>query len=74
LGGLGVSNLQFKSWALLAKWLWLEKTDPFRPWHGMNLPVKQQVRQFFALSVLSVVGNGTNTLFWSDKLINSHHW
>jgi hypothetical protein len=41
LGGLGVSNLQFKSWALQAKWLWLEKTDPSRPWHGMNLPVKQ---------------------------------
>jgi hypothetical protein len=31
LGGLGVSNLQFKSWALQAKWLWLEKTDPSRP-------------------------------------------
>jgi hypothetical protein len=31
LGGLGIPNLQFKSWALQAKWLWLEKTDPNRP-------------------------------------------
>jgi hypothetical protein len=30
LGGLGVPNLQLKSWALQAKWLWLEKTDPTR--------------------------------------------
>jgi hypothetical protein len=69
-GGLGVPNLQFKSWALQAKRMWLEKTNPSRPWHGMSLPVQQQVRQFFALSVLSVVGNGTDTLFWSDKWLN----
>jgi hypothetical protein len=25
LGGLGVPNLYFQSWALQAKWLWLEK-------------------------------------------------
>ncbi|AQK75462.1 ATP-dependent DNA helicase Q-like 3 [Zea mays] len=38
------------------------KNDSSRPW--------QQVRQFFALSVLSVVVNGTNTLFWLDKWLN----
>jgi hypothetical protein len=31
-GCLGVSNLQFKGWALQVKWLWLQKTDPSRPW------------------------------------------
>jgi hypothetical protein len=36
LGGLGVPNLQLKSWALQAKWLWLEKTDPSRPWVGLT--------------------------------------
>jgi hypothetical protein len=61
LGGLGVPNLQLKSWALQAKWLWLEKTDPTRPWLGLSIPVQQQVRQFFKSSVVSVVGNGTNT-------------
>jgi hypothetical protein len=28
LGGLGISNLYYQSWALQTKWLWLEKTDP----------------------------------------------
>jgi hypothetical protein len=69
-GGLGVSNLQFKSWALQVKWLWLQKTDPSRPWQGMNLPIQQQVRQFFNLSVLHVVGDETNTLFRFDKWLN----
>jgi hypothetical protein len=68
-GGLGVPNLKFKSWALQAKWLWLEKTDPSRPWHGLSLPVQRQVRQFFELSVFTVLGNGANTLFWSDRWV-----
>jgi hypothetical protein len=70
LGGLGVPNLQLKSWALQAKWLWLEKTNPTRLWLGLSIPVQQQVRQFFKSSVCSVVGNGTNTFFWSDRWLN----
>jgi hypothetical protein len=46
------------------------KTDPSRPWQGMNLPIQQQVRQFFNLSVFHVVGDGTSTLFWFDKWLN----
>jgi hypothetical protein len=38
----------------------------------MSLPIEQQVRQFFALSVLSMVGNGTNTIFWLDKWLNGN--
>jgi hypothetical protein len=67
LGGFGVPNLYFQSWALQAKWLWLEKTDPNRPWHGLNFPIPKQVRKFFASSIIIVIGNGTNTLFWSDR-------
>jgi hypothetical protein len=70
LGGLGVPNLQLKSWALQAKWLWLEKTDPTRSWIGLSIPVQQQVRQLFKSSVVSMVGNGTNTFFWSDRWLN----
>jgi hypothetical protein len=51
------------SWALQAKWSWLEKTDPNRPWHGLNFPIPKQVRKFFASSIISVIGNGTNTFF-----------
>jgi hypothetical protein len=38
----------------------------------MNLPIQQQVRQFFNLSVLTVVGDGTSTLFWLDKWLNGN--
>jgi hypothetical protein len=38
----------------------------------MSLPIQQHVRQFFNLSVFSVVGNGTNTLFWLDKWLNEN--
>jgi hypothetical protein len=68
-GGLGVPNLKFKSWALQSKWLWLEKTDPSRPWHGLSLLVQQQARPFFELSVFTLLGNGATTLFWSDRWV-----
>ena len=32
LGGLGISNLQNLSWALRIRWLWLQKTEPGKPW------------------------------------------
>jgi hypothetical protein len=32
LGGLGISNLQQLGWALWARWLWLQKTEPDKPW------------------------------------------
>jgi hypothetical protein len=70
LGGFGVPNLYFQSWALQAMWLWLEKTDTNKPWHGLKLPVPVQVRKFFQSSVVTVVGNGNRTLFWSDRWLD----
>jgi hypothetical protein len=55
---------------LQAKWLWLEKTDPSRPWIGLTVHVQQQVRKFLKSFVVSVIGNGANTLFWSDNWLN----
>jgi hypothetical protein len=69
-GGLGVPNLYYQSWALQAKWLWLEKTNSNKPWHGLKLHVPMQVRKFFQSSVIAVVGNGNRTLFWSDRWID----
>jgi hypothetical protein len=71
-GGLGIPNFKFKSWALQAKWLWMEKTDLSRPWHGLSLLVQRQVRQFFDLSVFTILGNGATTLFWSDRWIHGN--
>lgn len=67
LGGLGIPNLQFQGLALQARWLWLQKTDASRPWRDLDLPIHPQVRKFFAISVVLSVGNGANTLFWSDR-------
>lgn len=36
LSGLEVPNLHFRSWTLQAKWLWLEKIDPNKPWYGLQ--------------------------------------
>jgi hypothetical protein len=47
-----------------------DKTDPNRHWHGLSIPIQQQVKDLFAASLISHVGNGTNTLFWTDKWLN----
>ena len=57
-------------WALQTKWLWLQKTDQSRPWHGLTIPIQQPVKDLFAASLISYVGNGSNTLFWTDKWLN----
>jgi len=70
LGGLGISNLLYQSWALQTKWLWLEKTDPNRPWVGLKFPIQQHVRRFFASSIITLVGDGSTTLFWTDRWLD----
>jgi hypothetical protein len=37
LGGLGISNLRNLSWALRLRWLWLQKTEPHRPWSTLAI-------------------------------------
>ncbi|AQK53266.1 uncharacterized protein [Zea mays] len=70
LGGLGISNLLYQRWALQAKWLWLEKTDPNKLWSGLDLSIQQLVKRFFTSSIVSLVGNGYNTLFWTDRWLD----
>ena len=66
LGGLGIHNLEVMGWALQMRWLWIEKTKPDRPWAGLEIPVHLNTSAMFAISVITNVGNGQNTLFWSD--------
>ena len=58
------------NWALRLRWLWLQKTDPDRPWASFNIKAHPSVKAFFSAAVSSVVGNGKNTLFWTDKWID----
>ena len=67
LGGLGILNLHVMGWALQIRWLWLAKTDSSRAWTCLEIPAQPQVKAMFSISVKSQVGNGRNTLFWTDN-------
>jgi hypothetical protein len=71
-GGLGLPNLLYRRWALQARWLWLQKTDPNRSWIGLDIPVQPQVKALVAISVTSHVGNGNDTLFWIDRWLSGN--
>ncbi|WVZ91592.1 hypothetical protein U9M48_037742 [Paspalum notatum var. saurae] len=57
LGGLG--------WPTLSS---LKEND--RAWSALPIKVRKEARALFEASTLSVVGNGNNTLFWTDRWIN----
>lgn len=38
-----------------------------RPWKGLEIPIHPNATALFSMAVCSEVGNGNNTLFWSDK-------
>jgi hypothetical protein len=67
LGGLGISDLKSLGWALRMRWVWLQKTEPNRPWSMFQIQVPNQVHDFFSMAVSTEVGNGTRTLFWEDR-------
>jgi hypothetical protein len=70
LGGLGISDLKSLGWALRMRWVWLQKTEPHRPWANLPIQVPEQVRAFFAVAVYSEVRDGTKTLFWTDRWLH----
>jgi len=68
LGGLGILDLEIMSWALQVRWLWFAKTDPNRSWKkGLNIHVHPNACALVAIALESEVGDGNNTLFWSDR-------
>ena len=69
LGGLGISHLQQLGWVLRMRWLWLKKTEPDRPWTALQIQVHPSVKAFFEVAIVSEVGNGKNTIFWTDKWV-----
>lgn len=70
MGGLGISSLPHLRWALRMRWLWLQKTDPGHPWAGLPIQVPSKARSFFSKVLITEVGNGANTMFWTDRWIN----
>ena len=70
LGGLGIQNLEIMGWALQMKWLWWQKTSADRAWSGLEIPSHPHAQGMFAISVITNVGNGRNTLFWIDRWLH----
>jgi len=70
LGGLGISDLKTLGWSLRTRWVWLQKTEPHCPWAALPFHVPKQVRAFYSVAVTSEIGDGANTLFWTDRWIH----
>jgi hypothetical protein len=66
LGGLGFHNLRWLNAALRARWIWLQKTDPSKPWAGLNFNVLPAATAIFNASTSVSIGDGAMTLFWGD--------
>jgi hypothetical protein len=54
------------------RWLWLERTDPSRPWSTLPIQIPIKAQAFFSVAMQTEVVNGANTLFWQDRWINGH--
>ncbi|WVZ50362.1 hypothetical protein U9M48_001621 [Paspalum notatum var. saurae] len=70
LGGLGILDLEIMGWALRMRWLWLKKTQPDRPWADLDIQVHPNSMAMFHISISSIVGDGSNTIFWRDKWLH----
>ena len=70
LGGLGIIDLHKHGIAPRLRWEWLRRTDPSRPWQGLNLTADKQVALAFRSLVQWRVGNGEHALFWRDRWLN----
>jgi hypothetical protein len=58
----------------MPRWEWLRRTDQARSWHALPSHPERAVRAFFQVAVHVEVGNGSNTLFWTDRWISGHYW
>jgi hypothetical protein len=70
MGGLGIKDLGLQSLALRVRWLWLDRTDHTRPWHGLKLPKDTATLEVFQSLAHITVGNGASVLFWLDRWIH----
>jgi hypothetical protein len=70
LGGLGFHNLKWLNAALRARWIWLQKTDPSKPWAGLHFNVMPAATAIFNASTTVAIGDGARTLFWEDPWLD----
>lgn len=61
-------DLHLTGISLRARWLWLQATDPSRPWHHLQEPCDAETRQLFRASTTWTLGDGRTCRFWCE------HW
>jgi hypothetical protein len=69
LGGVSVIDLMTMGYALWLCWEWLARTEPQRLWTAMPSKTERVVLAMFEASVTVQIGNGAQTLFWHDRLV-----
>ena len=52
------------------RFLWLQKTEPNRPWAAFQIQVHHAVKAFFRVPIVLEVGNGKNIIFWTDRWVH----
>jgi hypothetical protein len=70
LGGLGILDLELFGRALRLRWLWLEWTEPDRPWVGTEVPCNEVDKHLFRVSTEVVVGDGRRAKFWDSPWLS----
>ncbi|KAL6626203.1 hypothetical protein ACP70R_029929 [Stipagrostis hirtigluma subsp. patula] len=58
------------AWALQIRWQWFKKTRANRPWTDLELPSHPNSLALFAIAVTTQIGNGNNTLLWTDRWLH----
>lgn len=64
-GGLGIHDLSTFARALRLRWLWLNWTDPNRPWAGTGTPCDDKDRCLFTAATVVTIGDGATAFFWA---------
>lgn len=67
---LGGPYLARAATSLRTRWLWRIRTDPLRPWPGLDMHFSWMEIQVFDASTTMVVGDGATTLFWVDRWLD----
>lgn len=70
LGGLGIPDLARTAISLRVLWIWRMRTDPTRPWRGLDMQFSKVELDVFMASTFMEVGNGESALFWEDKWLD----
>jgi hypothetical protein len=69
LGGLGLLDIRKLSWALRARWPWLQLTELDNPWNCFQLQVHKEVQCLIDMSVITKVG--VTPTFHKNKILST---